>query len=132
MIVVLDASAAIRTVLGAAPQPAFTEALSDAEVVLAPELFIPETANAIWKYVRASQLHPDQAERKRGQCVGLVTRFEPHGALAAEALDLARATGRSVYDALYLVLARRNVAVLLTTDKQLQETAGQLGIRLPN
>ena len=46
--------------------------------------------------------------------------------LQAEALALACHLGHPVYDCLYLVLARREVALLLTADQKLLQLAAQV------
>jgi predicted nucleic acid-binding protein len=53
---VLDASAVVRIIEGSTQADSFTEAVSSAELVLAPELILTEVANALWLLQRAGQL----------------------------------------------------------------------------
>ena len=50
---VLDASAAVRLILGDPTAAGLAELISAAPLVLAPELMLTEVANAIWKLQRA-------------------------------------------------------------------------------
>ena len=56
----------------------------------------------------------------------LVDRVEPDRHLQAEALALAIHLQHPVYDCLYLALARREAATLITTDRRLQWLAEQV------
>ena len=70
----------------------------------APDLLIPEAGNAIWKKVRRGELTADEAQR----LVADLSRWRStpsHRGLVAEACALANATGRSVYDSMYVALA---------------------------
>lgn len=56
----------------------------------------------------------------------LVDHIEPDRTLLAEALALATHLDHPVYDCLYLVLARREVASLLSADRRLLELANKV------
>jgi predicted nucleic acid-binding protein len=129
MIAVLDTSAAVRVVLNPEQAAHLRTWLSEAEVVMAPELMIAETANTFWKYFRAGILSRADCERGCRAAVGLADEFARLGPLAAEALDLAVLSNRPAYDMFFLVLARRNGALLLTADDRLRESARSLGVR---
>ncbi len=121
--VVLDASAVIRIVEGATQAAAFTEALISAELVLAPELMLTEVANTLWRLQRAGQLQADSLQQRLRRAADLVDHIEPDRTLQAEALALATHLDHPVYDCLYLVLARREVASLLSADQRLLDLA---------
>jgi len=127
--VVLDASAAVRQVIDPSGSPEIFNLVGQAKLVLAPELFVAETANAFWKYLRAASSTREQCELGLGAALELVDEFVPLEPLSREAFDLAATMGRPVYDAFYLVLARRNGAVLATADRQLLRDANALGVR---
>ena len=55
----------------------------------------------------------------------LVDQIEPDRHLQVEALALACHLNHPVYDCLYLALARREAAFLLTADQRLQRLADQ-------
>ena len=124
--VVLDASAVVRIIEGAEPAAPFQEAVLKADLVLAPELMLTEVANALWQLQRAGQLEVDGLQRRLSRAVELVDVIEPDRHLQAEALALACHLDHPVYDCLYLALARREAAVLITADKRLQQLAARV------
>jgi predicted nucleic acid-binding protein len=72
---------------------------------------LTEVANALWKLQRSGSL---------------VDQFEPDRELQVEALALACHLDHPVYDCLYLALARREAARILTADQRLQRLANQV------
>jgi predicted nucleic acid-binding protein len=105
--------------------------LREAPVVLAPRLLAAETGNALWKYLRSGSLDPAEAPNRLSEALTLADRFEPDEALIHEALFEAKRWGHPVYDLLYLTLARRHGASLLTQDQRLAGFARELGITVP-
>jgi predicted nucleic acid-binding protein len=124
--IVVDASAVVRIIEGAEPAASFQEALLQADLVLAPELMLTEVANALWRLQRSGQLEVDGLQRRLSRAVELVDVIEPDRHLQAEALALACHLDHPVYDCLYLALARREAAVLVTADKRLQQLAARV------
>lgn len=118
-VVVLDASAALRAVLDASRQPALIDLIAAAPFVVAPGLLRTEVANALWKYQRAGVVDVAQALERHLEACALVHRFEDDAALFPEALRLAMSIDHPVYDASYLVTARRHAACLVTFDRKL-------------
>lgn len=123
---VLDASAVVRIIEGAEPSDSFQEALLNADLVLAPELMLTEVANALWRLQRAGQLSAEGLQQRLSRAAELVDVIEPDRHLQVEALALACHLDHPVYDCLYLALARREAAVLLTADRRLQQLATQV------
>ena len=50
MIVVLDASAAIKIILNHTSAKGFSDVLKKSDWVIAPDIFVSEVTNAFWKY----------------------------------------------------------------------------------
>jgi len=126
--VVLDASAAVRIVVGPTPTT-IVAALETADEVIAPSLFAEEVANALWKYVRANVFTPADAITRLRTALALrdsTTRTTE--SLLVEALNEACRLGHPVYDLVYLVAARRNAATLVTCDNKLASLASSQGI----
>ena len=123
---VLDASAVVRIIEGAEPSDSFQEALLNADLVLAPELMLTEVANALWRLQRAGQLSAEGLQQRLSRAAELVDVIEPDRHLQVEALALACHLDHPVYDCLYLALARREAAMLLTADRRLQQLATQV------
>lgn len=130
MRVVLDASAAIEIALGRKQAVRLAEIVGDADVVLAPDLFVPEVVNTIWKYHRFENLGLDGCDRILEAALGLVDTLVPSMEIHGEAFLLARTTRQPAYDMFYLALARREDAVLLTTDGALRKEAEREGVRV--
>lgn len=126
MRVVLDASAAMNLVMRSERAAVLIECLESAQLVVSPALFQSEVANALWKYVKAGVLSKDLALERFDEAVGLVDQFEPDEALVVEALSLAVHHGHPVYDLLYVVLAMRNGARIMSTDARLLDLASKL------
>lgn len=123
---VLDASAVVRIIEGSSLAAQLQEAVLAADLVLAPELMLTEVANALWRLQRAGQLELDGLQRRLSKAADLVDHIEPDRTLQAEALALATHLDHPVYDCLYLVLARREVATLLSADQKLLDLAGRV------
>ena len=123
---VLDASAVVRIIEGTSQTAAFQQAVLDAELVLAPELMLTEVSNALWRLQRAGQLQAEGLQQRVSRAAALVDHIEPDRHLQVEALSLACHLDHPVVDCLYLALARREAAVLLTADQKLMALAKQV------
>ncbi|HUR80334.1 MAG TPA: type II toxin-antitoxin system VapC family toxin [Thermoanaerobaculia bacterium] len=128
MKIVLDASAAIPATLGIGAGSELLARVRAASVVLAPELFVAEVANGLWKYVIAGELAIESAPGALREALSLVAQFEGTAVLAVDALREAAARRHSVYDMFYVVLARREQATLLTLDNRMRELAQAMNI----
>lgn len=126
---VLDSSAALRIVLGTPEGLMLIDTMDAGELITAPAVFEAETANAIWKYLRAGVLETQTALEKLHEALALVDVMEDMRPLLDEALAEAERTGHPVYDLLYLVLARRSAATLVTFDRRLASLCDRLGVR---
>ncbi|HSJ09647.1 MAG TPA: type II toxin-antitoxin system VapC family toxin [Longimicrobiales bacterium] len=128
----LDASAALLCVLDAPGSTGADEVLGSLRrsVVVAPELWLAEVANALWKRTRRgpTPLDPVVASELLDVLMTMPVRLVPHAPIAARALDLALAEGITVYDALYLAVAEREDAALVTADLALAEAAVRAGV----
>ncbi|MEL6821967.1 MAG: type II toxin-antitoxin system VapC family toxin, partial [Calditrichota bacterium] len=106
------------------------ETVVAAEKVVAPDLFIAEVNNTFWKYHRFEQLPVDTCEFLINKALQLVDQVISLEDSAQEAFALAIQCEISVYDAFYLVAARRRNAYLLSADNQLVKVARELHIRV--
>ncbi len=123
---VLDASAALRLITNDPEGGRFAVALEQMALVLAPELMLTEVANALWKLHRTNGLNGLDPQLLLGDARDLVDQIEPDRELHVEALALACHLNHPVYDCLYLALARREAATLLTADHRLLTLAAQV------
>ena len=90
---------------------------------LAPEILLPEVANALWKFHRFEKPEAATCHRALELAVGLVDILVSHRALVREALSLSMAARTPAYDMFYLALVRREGAALLTLDAALRKEA---------
>jgi predicted nucleic acid-binding protein len=123
---VLDASAALRLITQDPAAEDLAQQVEQMALVLAPELMLTEVANALWKLQRAGGLHSIDPQLLLADARDLVDQIEPDRTLQVEALALARHLNHPVYDCLYLALARREAAILLSTDQRLLALAAQV------
>ena len=133
--IVIDASVGFKWCVLAESEPLAAEAdqLLDSLVmggieVLVPDLFWAEIGNILWKYFRRQKatLEACQTALASLQNMRLMTR--PSADLVPEALEIAAAYGRTVYDSLYIALAQRKQTNLITADEKL---ANALALYLP-
>jgi predicted nucleic acid-binding protein len=123
---VLDASAVLRLITHDPIASGWVEQVGQAPLVLAPELMLTEVANALWKLQRSAGLAGMDPQQLLADAADLVDQIEPDRHLQVEALALACHLNHPVYDCLYLALARREAAFLLTADQRLQRLADQV------
>jgi predicted nucleic acid-binding protein len=112
----LEASSVVRIIGGSTQTCAFTETVESTELVLAPELMLTEVANTLWRLQSVDQLQVATLQERLRRAVDLVDHIEPDRTLHAEAFALATHLDHPFYVCLYLVLARRDVASLLSAD----------------
>jgi predicted nucleic acid-binding protein len=130
MIVVLDASAGIEIALGRKNAKDFFSYLNDASQVITSDLYKAETGNVIWKYVKANLLEKKKSIQVYQYCRDIVDGYIDISENIEEAINESIRLKHPTYDLLYLTLARRNGAILLSLDKKLNELAKQNGIEI--
>lgn len=118
---VVDASVAVKWYLDETHSADARRLLDGSATLLVPGLFFAEFGNALWKRWRRGEL-ASEIVRETLAALDLVP-FEVHAtrALLAPALHVAFATGRAVYDSVYLALAVEAGARLVTADRKLHE-----------
>lgn len=128
MTVVVDASAAVEIALGNEFSQTFIEALSEADVVLAPDTFPAEITNVFWKYRQHSNLPLNKCQHGIAYCLDLIDDYVTTQHLCREVFSESIRLKHAAYDIFYLVVARRNDAAVLTRDKKMIEAAKTLGV----
>lgn len=122
MIAVVDASAAVEVVLDRPRAEDLRTILEAADYVIAPDLYVSEVTNALWKYARGTprqSLDPSVVD----DAVAIPDDLIASSSLYREAFGLSLRQNHPVYDCLYLIVARRNTATLITLDKRLASLA---------
>jgi predicted nucleic acid-binding protein len=128
MMVVLDASAGIEITLGRAKSDNLATYLANASEVITSDLYKAETANVIWKYVNAKLLEKEKAIQLYQYCNSIIDEYIDISENIEEAINESIRLIHPTYDLLYLSLARRNGAILISLDKKLNMLAKQNGI----
>jgi len=131
MIAVIDVSASVELVLNRPRAEATSEWVTEADMVIAPSLYVAEVGNTFWKYQRFARMPMDECEQAIENALAIPDRYHPEIEFHREAFALAIQVEQPVYDMFYLVLARRHDAHLLTLDRSLQQTALAQHIRCP-
>jgi predicted nucleic acid-binding protein len=85
----------------------------------APELFVIETTNVLWKGVRRRTRTVEESVSMFESLRELPVELHRHRDLAVHAFDLSLRRGISTYDASYVALAVREVLPLFTADPRL-------------
>jgi predicted nucleic acid-binding protein len=119
MIVVLDVSAAIEILLQKEKKEKFDATYKQASWVIAPDLFVSEISNVLWKYYRANLITHEECIQFVEDGISMVDDFIDTQELWKEALGEGIKNRHSIYDMYYPVLARRNDGTLITNDGQL-------------
>ena len=117
--IVLDCSATIEFARVKDPESPITQAILDADMILAPTLLKYELASVWRKYVKAGVCSVAQAADEMLDTIDLIDFFEPADGYMVEALFEAARLDHSPYDMFYLLMAKRNAAMLVTCDKAL-------------
>ncbi|MCL6556979.1 MAG: type II toxin-antitoxin system VapC family toxin [Burkholderiales bacterium] len=136
MIWVADTSAIVRLFVPDGPlhpeiEAALNRAMHGSDVVLAPDLMLAESANVLLRKQRRSELSSEEARAIIEAIASLPVRIEPHAPLLVSAHALADTHNLTVYDALYLALAERHGARLMTCDDRLDRVAKTMGLGNP-
>ncbi len=98
--------------------------------LVAPDLLRAEFGNVAWKKVRRGLCSRELAQEQIALFSRLPILYCTHEPVIAFAFELACREGVTVYDALYLVLARETEVSLATLDMRVRKTAGKMGIVL--
>lgn len=117
MTVVIDASVAAKWFL---EEPGSDQArrLAEQSRLVAPDFLRVECANVLVTAVRMGRQTAEGARRALLSMSDREIRFVPDGPHLQDAQALALSLGRSVYDCLYLAVARAEGASLVTADRR--------------
>ena len=132
MIVVLDVSAAIEIILQKDKQEIFNNIYKKGTWIIAPDLFIAEITNVLWKYYKAKVLSHEDCVQYVQDGIDMIDDFIDARDLWKESLAEGIKNNHSIYDMYYSVLARRNDAILITNDGPLAEICKRLNIEVCN
>ncbi len=92
--------------------------------ICVPDLFWLELGNIGWKAVRVGRTSVEVAEKAIRQLLELGIATSPTKQLLPEALSIAMAFQRTVYDSIYVALAVALNRLLITADERLANALG--------
>jgi predicted nucleic acid-binding protein len=128
MTIVLDISAAIQIILKKEKMDFFNRVYKNASWVIAPELYISEITNVLWKYNKSKILTHEECLQYIEDGIALIDDFFSEKDMWKEVLGESIKNSHSTYDMFYAVLARRNDSGLLSNDKDLIKIAKKMKI----
>ena len=123
--VVVDTSAIIRLYVPDGPIPDGLEehvksAWKAETTLIVPELALAEVAQVLWKKEQAGYIKPSETDEIISAVLELPLEIVGHYNILPDALSLARRHELTIYDSLFLALAEKKDAQLITADKRLR------------
>lgn len=118
---VVDSSVAIKWFVPEIHADAALRLLTGGHTLLVPDLLYVEAANILWKRVRRSEMTEEEATVILQSLGGMPLEVHASWPLVMPALEIACRTTRTAYDSLYLALAVREQATMVTADRKLDE-----------
>jgi predicted nucleic acid-binding protein len=117
---VVDASVVVKWFVPEIHSDASRRLLVLPHEYVAPDLLFAETANTIWKKIRRQELTAEEGHQLVADIGRIAVETVSCRALAEDAHALANATGRTVYDSMYVALAVRLNTRSITADDRLE------------
>jgi len=94
------------------------------------ELVLKEVANTLWKRVMRKELTTQLAiEVMEAILDRKIVKISPQEPLLKEAIEFSLKSETTIYDALYITLAKRLNAPLITSDKKQAQKAKEVGVK---
>ena len=116
MRLVVDASVAIKWLIGEADSDVARCLAASDDELHAPSLMACEIANALWHKARLGEVERGDVGPMLALTPDMPVRWGDDDAVSADAARLALALDHPVYDCVYLALAYRIGAVVITAD----------------
>ncbi len=137
MTIVLDASGMVKLVLeenySSEVRRIVYSSLLYGEDIYVPDFSLAEALNAVWKHVYLVKDISDlEGEKAASDLLDIWERLNVYSSteIAVDALRIAVKEGLTLYDSLYITLARKLDASLVTFDQKLREKSRKLGIKV--
>ena len=119
---VVDASVAVKWLVVEEDADVAQELATSGEELHAPRLMASEVANALWRKARAGEIERRATGVLLANVPDMPVRWGADETVSADAVRLALALDRPIYDCVYLALAHRIGAVMLTADLRFANT----------
>ena len=125
MRLVVDASVAVKWLVAEEDSDIARELAASDEELHAPRLMASELANALWRKACLGEIDRSDAGAMLAAVPDMPVRWGADETVSADAARLALALDRPVYDCIYLALAHRVGAVLVTADLRFANALAQ-------
>ena len=119
MRLVVDASVAVKWLIAEDDSNIARTMAAKGEDLHAPRLMASEIANALWRKARLGEIDRGDAGAMLASVPAMPVRWGNDELVCADAVRLALALDRPVYDCVYLALAHRIGATVVTADLRL-------------
>ena len=116
MRLVVDASVAVKWLVAEDGSDIAREIAASGEDLHVPRLMASEVANALWRKARAGEIARAELAAMLPLVPEMPVRWSADETVCADAVRLALALDHPVYDCVYLALAHRMDAILVTAD----------------
>jgi predicted nucleic acid-binding protein len=123
VILVIDANVGLKWFIEEPRSPAARKILDKGASFIAPDIFIPEICNVVWKKVKNQEITAEQGQAIVSNVPMILDHIVPSSEVAKRAFALAVQFNHPVYDCLYLALAERESISLVTDDAKLVTVA---------
>lgn len=117
--IVVDASVAIKWFVPEVHAEAAVRVLQNPAVLLAPDLIFAEVGNILWKKCRLQELTREDATAILSDFKHMPFSSHAHTPLLESAWQIASTYQCTVYDSLYVALAKTESCLLVTADRKL-------------
>ena len=98
-------------------------------MLFAPDLIYPEVGNILWKKERMKELTRPEVEEITDAIVSLPLKIESSKPLLSLAMDIAIEYRITVYDAIYVSMARVYEIKMMTADKKLVDAVTKTDLK---
>lgn len=119
MSLVIDAGVALKLLIAEKDSDAAHRLVAGGDTLRAPRLMMSEIANVLWRKARSGEIERSRAGALAAAVADMPVRWHADETLGADAVRLALALDRPVGDCVYLALAHRFGARLVTADSGL-------------
>lgn len=132
---VVDTSALFRVFVPDGPLPdgladLLDQAVRGDAVILVPDLALAEAAQVLRKKEASGLLKPAEVDEILAALIALPLEVMPCRDFLADATELGRGFGVTIYDGLFLALARRRRAELVTADAEMKRAWAKLRAKM--
>ena len=115
---VVDASVAVKWLVAEEDADIADRLAASEQELHAPRLMASEVANVLWRKVRQGQIERAEAGAAMALLTDVPVRWNDDETVGADAVRLALALDHPVYDCVYLALAHRIGATVVTADRR--------------